>query len=234
MTEQEWLACTDPRPMLWFLRGKVSDRKFRLFTCATCRCGWNLLQGRSRLATEVGERFADGAASVDELRAAHEEFVVEEEERYRAETIEGGEAASLYRGNVYEASREGAWWNPLLLIDPSEPLDPTSPRPVQGPLAALLAHQTKLIPDVFGNPFRPVAVDPSWLTWNGGTVARLAQGAYDNRHLPSGHMDPARLAVLADALEEAGCTNDAILAHCRQPAPHVRGCWVLDLLLGKS
>jgi hypothetical protein len=65
-------------------------------------------------------------------------------------------------------------------------------------------------------------------------VRKLAQAAYDDRRLPSGVLDPARLTVLADALEDAGCADAAILAHCRRPGEHVRGCWVVDLLLGKA
>jgi hypothetical protein len=80
-----------------------------------------------------------------------------------------------------------------------------------------------------GNPFRPVALNPSWLT---PTVTSLAQAIYDNRQLPSGHFD--NMGVLADALEEAGCDNADLLNHCRSAGPHVRGCWPVDLLLGKS
>jgi hypothetical protein len=64
-------------------------------------------------------------------------------------------------------------------------------------------------------------------------VVGLAQAAYEERELHSGALDPARLSVLADALEEAGCTGPDILNHCRRPGVHVRGCWVVDLLLGK-
>jgi hypothetical protein len=87
--------------------------------------------------------------------------------------------------------------------------------------------QVRLVHDIFGNPFRPAALDRSWLTWNDSTVAKMAQAVYDERVFD-------RLPVLADALEEAGCTNADILNHCRQPGVHVRGCWVLDLLLGKE
>ena len=87
---------------------------------------------------------------------------------------------------------------------------------------------------VFGNPFRPVTISPDVLAWNDATVVRLAQTAYEERHLPEGTLDNGRLAVLADALEEAGCTDTAILGHLRGPGPHVRGCWAVDLLLGKS
>ncbi|MCI0456355.1 MAG: hypothetical protein L0Z62_05185 [Gemmataceae bacterium] len=102
------------------------------------------------------------------------------------------------------------------------------------PAVTLVDDPTSLLRDLFGNPFRPVAVDPSWLTWYGGTVLRLAQATYHERHLPEGTLDSPRLAVLADALEEAGCTDADILGHLRGPGPHVRGCWVIDLLLGKN
>ncbi len=87
--------------------------------------------------------------------------------------------------------------------------------------------QCGLVRDIFGNPFRPVALDPAWLAWNDGTVPKLAQAIYDERAFD-------RLPLLADALEDAGCTDAEILAHCRGPGPHVRGCWVVDLLLEKK
>jgi hypothetical protein len=81
-------------------------------------------------------------------------------------------------------------------------------------------------------PF-PVTVDPAWLAWHGGAVKRLAEAVYDECDLPSGHLDAARLAVLADMLEEAGCSAPQFLGHLRGPGPHVRGCFAVDLLLGK-
>src|SRR5262249_15629562 len=78
--------------------------------------------------------------------------------------------------------------------------------------------------DIFGNPFRPVVVNPSWLT---SDVRTLAEGIYQERAFD-------RMPILADALQDAGCDNDDILNHCRSDAPHVRGCWVVDLVLGKS
>jgi hypothetical protein len=84
--------------------------------------------------------------------------------------------------------------------------------------------QAALLRDLFGNPFgRPPVVAPAWLIWDGGVVYRLAQGIYAERAFD-------RLPVLGDALEEAGCTDEDILNHCRQAREHVRGCWLVDLL----
>jgi hypothetical protein len=89
----------------------------------------------------------------------------------------------------------------------------------------------RLLRDIFGGLLRsPPPVPPRVLAWDGG----LAQAAYDHRDLPSGHLDPARLAVLADALEDGGCDQADLLAHLRGPGPHVRGCWAVDLILGKG
>jgi hypothetical protein len=85
-----------------------------------------------------------------------------------------------------------------------------------------------LLRDVIGNPFRPpAALDPAWLSWNGGLAVRLARSIYDER-------DFARLPVLGDALEEAGCTAQDVLAHCRSPGEHARGCWAVDWVLGRT
>jgi hypothetical protein len=92
-------------------------------------------------------------------------------------------------------------------------------------------RHTILVREVFGNPFRPVAVDSAWLTWNDGVVVRLARAAYEQRRLLTGLLDNARLAVLADALEEAGCADEQILGHLRDGSEHVRGCFVLDRVL---
>jgi hypothetical protein len=91
-------------------------------------------------------------------------------------------------------------------------------------VAAEEREQAALLFDVFGNPFRPVTVDPQWLT---STVVALARGIYADRAFD-------RLPILADALQDAGCDHPALLDHCRSGGPHVRGCWVVDLLLGKE
>jgi hypothetical protein len=89
----------------------------------------------------------------------------------------------------------------------------------------------RLVQEVFGNPFRPLTLDSAWLT---PTVLSLVTATYDNRDLPSGTLQADRLAILADALEDTCCTEPAILGHLRGPGPHVRGCHVLDLILGRG
>jgi hypothetical protein len=85
--------------------------------------------------------------------------------------------------------------------------------------------------EILGNPFRPVRLAPAWRT---PTVLSLAQAAYDERLLPSGHLDPVRLSVLADGLEDASCCEQTVLDHLRHPGPHAPGCWPVDLLLARK
>src|SRR5436305_432536 len=93
--------------------------------------------------------------------------------------------------------------------------------------AAELQEQTALLRDIFGNPFCPVSAAPSWLAWGGGTVVRMAEAIYEERRFED-------LPYLGDALEGAGCDNQDLLAHCRTPETHVRGCWVVDLVLDRA
>lgn len=224
MTEAEWLACTDPQAMLEFLRDKASDRQLRLFAVACCRrISHLILDPRSRPAVEAAEQLAEGFVSDDEVWLTRDE----------AELAAGDHE----QGDGCIDSREAAF----LVMEPvaSEAADHASSCAVvavggwTGDQAEMIARQAEqaaqsdLLRDVFGNPFRPVALDPSRLAWNDGIVVKFAQSIYDNRAFD-------RLPVLADALEEAGCTNQEILDHCHQPGEHVRGCWVVDCCLGKS
>jgi hypothetical protein len=102
-------------------------------------------------------------------------------------------------------------------------LDANNPAVIQPIWDAGRRRQAILLRDVFGNPFRPVTIDPSWLAWNNSTIPNLAQGIYEERAFD-------RLPILADALEEAGCNDADILAHCRSGGDHVRGCWAVDLV----
>ena len=93
--------------------------------------------------------------------------------------------------------------------------------------AATWRDDAELIREIYGNPFSLPFVDPAWLTWGDATIVKIAQTIYAGRRFDA-------MPILADALEEAGCSDAAILTHCREKREHVRGCWVLDLLLGKS
>jgi hypothetical protein len=231
MTEAEWLACTDPQKMLEFLRGRASDRKLRLFAAACCRRIWLLLTDeRSRRAVEIAERYADGQASDAEVDAAYEAaFAVfkaaKDCDSYYGVTNSTKQAASFAAAwTLHPAPDDDFPWFVAWSAADGRRLTPTG--------SGITEHdaQHHLLRDLF----RPVTLDPAWLTWHGGTVPALAQAIYDDRHLPSGHLDHHRLAILADALEDAGCTDQDILVHCRGPGPHVRGCWVIDSLLGKT
>jgi hypothetical protein len=97
------------------------------------------------------------------------------------------------------------------------------------------AEGVGLLRDILGNPFRPSPpLLPAVLAWNDRTISRLAQAIYDERKLPEGTLDNSRLAILADALLDAGCDDEALIQHCRSEGPHVRGCWAVDLILAKS
>jgi hypothetical protein len=221
MTEEQWLACTDPKAMLDFLRGQASDRKLRLFAVACCRNFWHLVEDeRSRKAVEVSERFADGVATRKEVRSARRELKADFRNKRRVAIAKG-----------VSEQRAAAWafgWDIARYTLRAKSCDAAS-LGILGfaPASGQQNRPVEWLRDVFGNPFRPVAIDPAWFAWDGGAVRKLAQGIYDERafdHLP----------ILADALEEAGCDQADLLAHLRGPGPHVRGCWALDLLLGKS
>ena len=220
MTEAEWLECEEPRRMLAFLHRQASYRKFRLFACACCRRRWHLMTSeQSRRAVEVAERYADDLADPEELE---EVFQAAAEE---AEDLDNAATAAAYAAvwDDEQAAEEAADYAAYTVDDASENAVPSGSR--WGPAGvAECAAQSEFIRCVFGNPFRAVAFDPAWRTTN---VAELAQAIYDERAFD-------RLPILADALLDAGCDSEAILAHLRGPGPHVRGCWVVDLILGKE
>jgi hypothetical protein len=224
MTEQEWLACTGPDPMIFFLsrRGRASERKRWLFACACCRLVWTVLPVRCHRLVEAVERYADRGASSSELLALFEGY---SPHQVGVPTVPGGNQAAEAVGHLGGPWRWGA--RPTLsnlgvARSAAESLAKTMP------WQAARELEVQLLRDIFGPPlFRPVALDRAWLGWNGGTVRRLAQAVYEDRANDA-------LPVLADALEEAGCTDPDLLNHLRGPAPHVRGCWVIDMLLGKE
>jgi hypothetical protein len=214
-TESEWLACTEPQPMLDFLRGKASDRKLRLFACACCRRIPGYLESEpDHRGLELTESDVDGLAADEDFASLP--YGVWDIRWY---TRAGWDA--IYRAMHAYFSEV---WVSQNLHAATEQVKAQARRQSHAELAVLLC-------ELFGNPFRPATLNLAWQT---AQVVALAQAAYDERELPSGTLDPVRLAVLADALEEAGCTDKTILDHLRGPGPHVRGCWVIDLLLGKE
>jgi hypothetical protein len=219
MTEAEWLACTDPTPMLEYLRGKASDRKLRLFACAFGRAIRDSQHQLGPSTVAVAERYADGLANDQELASERRRWACSPEER----------------GPVAPSAYDGAWEavDSLTRYERVWRHDPDSYSCI--PADAVLKRSALLLRDILGNPFRPSPPLPAAiLVWNDGTIRRLAEGIYEERQMPERTLDTARLAVLADALEEGGCDDAYILAHCRQPGEHVRGCWALDLILGKE
>jgi hypothetical protein len=231
--EHEWLTSDDPRPMLEFLRGRASDRKFRLFQVACCRRAWHLLPNNlCREAVLVAERYADGQARDRERRAIRNQVA--------GLRVRPGTAVNA-RHAVFVANEKTAWRS-LFFLGVAGVFGSAAHRTgKRGSAAYKAAYQAELRAEaelvrcIFGNPFHPSPpIDPSVLTWNDGIVPRLAASACEDRLLPSGQLEPNRLAVLADALEEAGCTEAGILEHLRGPGPHVRGCFLIDLLVGKS
>jgi hypothetical protein len=235
MTEADWLACTDPGPMLEHLRAKASDRKLRLFACACCRRTWGLLQAEGRRAVEAAEGHADGLVAADQMRQAGTEARRPVGDFYEAANLGGhgvvltgglaaAEAAACCTAPAALSCERAARFAALAFGQPAEGIIPLG-SPAEG------VAQCRLLRDIFANPFRPVTPSAAWQT---PQVVALAQAAYDQRELPAGPLDPARLAVLADALEEAGCADAGLLGHLRGPGPHVRGCWAVDLLLGKG
>jgi hypothetical protein len=241
MTEAEWRACGEPARMLFFLIGKPGDplrafcegevggRKLRLFACACVRRVWHLLDDpRSRTAVELAERYADGQASRAELAAAAypgaDDAIVAAAEAARDDAGKARWEAAVAAARA--ASGQGAWY-------PAQGGSYYSRRAVGLSAGARSEgregrHQCRLLRCILGAPLRPPRPpDPLWLAWGGGTVPKLARAVYDGRRFED-------LPVLADALEEAGCADAEWLGHLRGPGPHARGCWPLDLLLGKA
>ncbi len=228
MTEEEWLKCTEPMRMLEFLREKTSDRKFRLFAVACCRRVWHLVSDEEcKRATEVAERFADNLATKNELRVARKramrvKVATRSEDSARALAVSTsfksayGAAYSGYLNGVYALATVSFVGNYPANRSAFEEFIKVRDEGLRGACS--------LIREVWTNPFRPVTLDPSWLT---PTVAALAQSIYTSRSFD-------QMPVLADELEKSGCDNAKILEHCRGTCVHVKGCWAIDFLLAKE
>jgi hypothetical protein len=264
MTEAEWLACTDSRQMLHFVWKQkrrsdtwrqrllgwlgnktvlISDRRLQMLVLAYCRRHLQFITDeRDRKAVDLAGLYVEGHVGEQELREATQVC-------YTREALFAGEVprpplaywvadACLNPPNGtgdpwdYECSRvEFALGAITTVVAHSAVQAPTLSEEILLKWKAVCASEFRaiaaLLHDIVGNPFREVAVDPPSLAWNGGTVVKLARAIYDDRSFD-------RLPILADALEEAGCTNADMLNHCRLPGEHVPGCWVVDCLLNRS
>jgi hypothetical protein len=254
MTEAEWLACEYPWSLFGHFGRMGSERKRILFCSACIRRVWDsVLEPRSRASIEIVEAFVDNcctevqmAEAADWAREAKHAMV------YRANFPTNGrsrgadylaEAAAhasiavdfttqlCRRARNVEPKGASAAASNVVRYLCADQIDPdgtgrSTPNTDEPRLAKQGEErvQSALFRDIFGNPFRPTTLNPSWLT---STVLALAQQMYDSR-------DFSPMPILADALQDAGCDNEDILNHCRQPGEHTRGCFVVDLLLGKT
>ena len=224
MTEDEWLSGSDPLPMLDFLATTATDRKLRLFACACVRRVWHLLSDeRSRSAIQVAERCADGQADHRELLSARDDareakhklgWPIGPDSDAAAPWRAAGAAQDATRDSARSAARNCVWEaSRAMNIHDTNHCDDGE-----------LRQQAGLVRDIFGNPFRPVNFAASWRI---PSVVALAERIYETSAFE-------RTNELADALERAACSVQMILEHCRRPVEHVRGCWVVDLVLRKA
>ncbi|MCU0703360.1 MAG: hypothetical protein MUF18_05150 [Fimbriiglobus sp.] len=222
MDEKHWLAMTQNAQYMVFTlkslghpRTKIGQRKLRLFAVGCCRAAWHLLgEPCLRSAVEVAERFADDRANKGELADAARRV---DEEWFAgrlptADTLAEWSAASFVRESCSPSAHVAAF-----------SMTAISPCPLSNEHGGE-AVLCDLLRCVFGNPFQKPVFNKKWRT---ETVKTLATGIYEERAFD-------RLPILADALEEAGCDDPAMLSHLRGPGPHCRGCWVVDLARGKS
>ncbi len=231
MTEGEWAVCDDPVRMMAFLGARLDGRKGRLLACACCRRIPGVFRdARGRQALEANERFADGAetaAGLAEARALAEAAFKdrreppEVEDAFRRSPEWSVWAALRQRDGAGRRRKPREWVGAALRTAGGWDWDENPEE---------RAEQAALLRDVFDVPIRPEMK----AAWRGPAILSLARAAYEEREQPSGLLDAARLAVLSDALEEAGCTDTAVLGHLRTEGPHVRGCWALDLVMGNS
>jgi hypothetical protein len=251
VTEAEWLACVDPTHLMQWERIAATERKVRLFAVACCR-RIPALNSHETLAAAIdtGERFADRLATEEELHEAN--LRAEGIADSAGETADDYESAEGITGNTVrewqiQCAGRSAYWASLSGDESWTGIDHVLSMAADAvALAAVNDHlvavsdydydqvakgageeravQADLFRDVFGNPFRPVDFSTSWRT---DTAVSVARQVYESR-------DFSAMPILADALQDAGCDNEDILGHCRAEGPHVRGCWVVDLVLDKT
>jgi hypothetical protein len=233
VTEREWLECADPHKMLRHLQGRASSRKLRLFAVACCQRFPHLLGSEPyKVALEIAERLADQFLPQEQVHPCIIALMGVEGPSVAADAVGNAVRFAVdyrikrdsLRYYSWDAGRVAYWTSQAAYAVAAEQSnDATRWFAAQD---AEHRWQADTLREIF-KPFRRVATDPTWLAWNRGAVAALAQTIYEERRFED-------MPFLADALEEAGCKKTTILSHCRGENQHVRGCWVLDLLLGKN
>jgi hypothetical protein len=237
VTQQEWQTVLTSCSRSW------AERKFRVFVLACCRRIAHLSTDRRHHAVlkfveqlaETGKRTgrtktARGALAVEQKLTFERPHIPVEKRTAAlvAECVAHAFCRALdpdpFRAAV-DAARAAAaavgWERELQAGNVTGAAAPTTFK------ADEERFQVNLVLEIGGDPVQQATIESGWLRWNHGTIPSIAQSIYEEEAWD-------RLGILADALEDAGCTDAAILSHCRQPGFHVRGCWVVDLLLGKS
>jgi hypothetical protein len=220
MTEEEWLGCESPVSDVANLRREhhVSTRRMTLFGCAcVSRISSLLDDDRCHQALLVTERCAD-SLPVPITREQATQDSLNARDEFAGNLFARDAAFQLARDHILTAVQAAAW---AVTSPNGKRLKGEQYQAVRG---GELREQRLIALDIFGNPFRPVTLDPRWQT---ETVVALASAIYAERAFD-------RMPILADALQDAGCDHADILAHCRGDGPHVRGCWVIDKILGKE
>ena len=219
MSELEWLASTNPAERMAYLEHVATDRKLRLFTSACARWSWEKLRDeRSKRAILAGELYADGQINNATLEVALNGAALALQDIQRVFRRSKRELSIARTLDALICARLPSWPTQSAITFAAA-ID-TIRRQANDNVTEVVSWTD----DIFGNPFRPVVIEPAWLS---STAVGLARGIYDDRAFD-------RLPILADALQDAGCENADILDHCRGDGPHVRGCWVVDLVLGKA
>jgi hypothetical protein len=230
MTEAEWQECDDAERPLSFLRGDAGYRKLRLLSCAMARRAQHLIPAPGCLAAiEAAELYADGLLAEEGCVEAADAFDEVRRSRYPAmqpDHDDAWTAVYIATHRRWQSEHDGYFGDRRWELAWGVAKDAVA---ALGPGEA--AAQAVLTRCVFGSPFRPIGLDPALRT---PLVVSLGKAAYEERLLPSGHLDPQRLAVLADAIEETGHRAAGLIDHLRVTGPHVRGCFAVDTCLGLS
>jgi hypothetical protein len=207
ITEADFQQCRSARRLLAYLPGQGGSRKLRLIACAWHRHILGPYQGQVKQLVETAEQLADGLVAPEEMQQARDAAVAE--------------AALLLPG--------WRWEQMLRLAEPSAraAMDATFEMLLESFEMSDIPLLIHLVRDVLGDVLAPFSPPEEWLRWQGGTLKAMAEVMYKEGTFTD-------LPILADALEDAGCTEPRVLQHCREPGPHVRGCWVIDALMHNS